>query len=57
MEGFDIFLVAFFGTALFIFLVVKIVSPYYEKKQRERRKQALQDYFEAKERYEKRMRH
>lgn len=54
MGDFDIFIVAFLGTGLLIFLVVKIVGPYYERKERERRRQALEDYFEAKERYEKR---
>ncbi len=54
MGDFEIFFVAFFGTGLLIFLIVKIVGPYYERKERERRRQALEDYFEAKERYEKR---
>lgn len=54
MGDFEIFFVAFFGTGLLLFLFVKIVGPYYERKERERRRQALEDYFEAKERYEKR---
>ena len=42
------------GFAVLLFIVVRLLTPYYERKEREHRQQALKDYFEAKERYEKR---
>ena len=45
--------ISFFGSALLLVLVILIAGPIYRRYERNRRREALNDYFEAKERYEK----